>query len=247
VSHDDDLSAYPRPSVAVDIAVLTVQPTRSSGDSPAGQLAVLVQDRLLDPPGRSLPGRFLRDRQRVAEAVTDVLHLKVGLRVRLPAPHLLRVFDNPARDERGWTLSLAHALALPYATVAAGSGELVGVGLAGELTSRESLLFDHDMIVAEAAHAIRERYERGPDPDGLLAEDFTLAELRALHEAVLGERLRKDTFNRRMLEQLNPVGDSDAPMTRSRGGRPAQVYVRASDWTLSPTAQRRLQLPRDTR
>lgn len=242
----DDLSAYPRPSVAVDIAVLTVQPTRSSDDRPAGQLAVLVHDRPLDPPGRSLPGRFLRERQRVADAVADVLHLKVGLRVHVPAPQLLRVFDNPARDERGWTLSLAHALALPYATVVGGSGELVGVGAEGELSSRKSLLFDHDRIVKEAAQAIRERYERRPDPDGLLTEGFTLAELRGLHEAVLGERLRKDTFNRRMLEHLEPVGDREAPLTRSRGGRPAQVYVRATDFTLSPTAQRRLLLPRDS-
>jgi 8-oxo-dGTP diphosphatase len=247
VSDDDDLSAYPQPSVAVDIAVLTVQPTRASGDGPASQLAVLVQERPSDPPGRSLPGRFLRPGQRVADAVDDVLRLKVGLRIRVPAPHLLRVFDDPARDERGWTLSLAHALTLPYATVRSGSGDLVEVGLAGELTTGERLLFDHDTIVEEAAQAIRERYERLPDPDGLLTEDFTLAELRALHEAVLGERLRKDTFNRRMLEHLEPVGDSDAPLTRSRGGRPAQVYVRATDVTLSPTAQRRLLLPRDTR
>lgn len=247
MSQSDDLSAYPRPSVAVDIAVLTVQPSRSSGDRLAGQLAVLVQDRPLDPPGRSLPGRFLRERQRVEDAVTDVLHLKVGLRVPVPAPHLLRVYDDPARDERGWTLSIAHALALPHAAVVGGIGALVGVGPTGELASRESLLFDHDLIVEEAAKAIRERYEHRPDPDGLLTDDFTLAELRALHEAVLGERLRKDTFNRRMLEHLEPVGADDSPLTRSRGGRPAQVYVRATDFRLSPTAQRRLLLPRDTR
>lgn len=236
-----ELTAYPRPSVAVDIAVLTALPSPPTGGP--GQLRVLVVDP--QSTGRALPGRFLRKEQTIAESVADVLRLKVGLDGVRVEPRLLRVFDDPERDQRGWTLSLAHALTLPPDRLRQVRGELVGVTRSGRLTSGETLLFDHDAIVRVAAAAIRERYERLPDPDGLLERPFTMAELRSVHEAVIGERLLKDTFRRRMEPQLEPlIGADGQPVQRSDGGRPAQVYKRARHGELSGFANRRLLLPR---
>lgn len=240
----DDLARYPRPNVAVDLAVLTVMPNVSHDPAPPdGQLAVLVQDRDLAPTGPALPGRFLRERQLIADSVADVIRLKVGLEVPVPAPQLLRVFDDPDRDPRAWTISLGHALTLPHEVLEGGRGRLVGIDLKGALVSGESLFFDHDTIVREAASAMRERYEQLPDPDGLLGPAFTLAELRACHEAVLGERLLKDTFNRRMSEPLQPVLRRGTTVTRSAGGRPARVFART---TGGGATQRRLRLPRES-
>lgn len=245
MANKSDLAAYPRPSLAVDVALLTVVP-RADDDVP-GQLAVLIQERDLAPSGQVLPGRFLRERQTLRDAVADVLRLKVGLDVPEVSPRLLRVFDDPHRDERAWTISVAHALAFPYEEAKRAAGEFVGIDANGDLASGETLLFDHDLIVREASIAMRARYEHRPDPDGLLAANFTLAELRALHEAVLGEPLLKDTFNRRMVEHVEPVmGQDRRPLMRSRGGRPAQVYTRVGEVELSPSAQRRLLLPRAT-
>ena len=134
---------------------------------------------------------------------------------------------------------------MPYDDALTANGTFVGISVGGELESEETLLFDHERIVATAARSIRERYEELPDPDGLL-DDFTLAELRSLHEAVLGERLLKDTFKRRMFEHLVAVERDGEPTTRSGGGRPAQVYERSpsSDLATSASARRRLRLPR---
>ena len=240
-----DLAQYPRPSVAVDVAILTV--LSEPGFDKPGSLVVLVQESA-DGSGRALPGRFLREGQTVAQAVTDVLRIKAGLKDVRPIPRLLRVFDEPGRDPRGWTLSLAHSLTLAPHRLTAARGELLGVTPAGGLEGRTVLLFDHGLIVTEAASAMRERYEHAPDPDGLLEHPFTMAELRGVHEAVIGERLLKDTFRRRMEPQLRPMTASDGqPVLRSDGGRPAQVYVRAQELELSTAARRRYGLPRASR
>src|SRR5262249_3421400 len=92
------------------------------------------------------------------------------------------------------------------------------------------LLFDHDKILREAVAQVRDLYETFPDPERLLPGPFTLLDLRHLHEAVLGEPLRKDTFNRRMREQLEPTGRDTTSLAGPRSGaggrrgRPAQLY-----------------------
>src|SRR3954451_19201338 len=92
------LTDYPRPSVAVDTAVLTVQ-----GD----QLKVLVVAHDKAPGFEwALPGTFLHEREQLADAVLRSLVDKAHISGRLPRQ--LYVFDDPARDPRGWVLSVAH-------------------------------------------------------------------------------------------------------------------------------------------
>jgi ADP-ribose pyrophosphatase YjhB (NUDIX family) len=238
VAPTSDLARYPRPNVAIDLALLTVMPSMHA--VLPGTLGVLIQRRTEVPHGWALPGRFLRKRQTVRDGVADVLRVELGLPPFDVAPQLVRVFDDPDRDERAWTLSLAHAVTRRYEDVAEARGDIVAVDLRGNVAGGQPLLFDHDMIVRKATAALRQRYELHPDPDGLLGQDFTLGELRSVHEAVLGERLRRDTFNRRMVDQLGRTARA-----RSAGGRPAIVYERSAD--ADPAhAVRRLQLPRQT-
>ncbi len=234
------LSDFPRPNVAVDLAVLTVAPAADTL-GPLGALSVLV---LRDATGHGvLPGRFIRERRTIAETVREVIEMKLELDPGDFSPVLLRVFDDPHRDARGWALSIAHAVTLPAEHVAGTPAELVAVEPSGELVTGETIGYDHNEIVREAVAAIRERYEAAPDPDGLLEGPFTLSELRHVHEAVLGDRLRKDTFNRRMSEQLEPLYDERGePLLRRGVGRPAQLFERkAAD---HPMAHARRNLPR---
>ena len=228
-----DLERFPRPSVAVDLAILTV--TGAGGTDP--ELRILVQQRA-EPAGIALPGGFLRERTTVAETADVVLQQKVGI-----APHetirprLLRLFDDPHRDDRTWAVSAAHSLPLPEDTLVGAHGELVRVTDDGRLEGVDGLLFDHDGIVAAAIADVRERYEIrqryagvGPDPDGFLPEPFTLFQLRRVHEAVLGEELHKDNFARRMKPYVEPVYDDDGEVALSTAlrGRPAALYRRSS-------------------
>lgn len=210
------LSDYPRPNVAVDIAVLTVSDAT---------LNVVIQR---DEQGRAaLPGRFVRERRTVEQTVREVLELKLGLSPDHVRPHVLAVFSDPDRDPRGWTISVAHAVALPAVELSDVTGELAPVTSTGQLASGERVLYDHAEIIAAATDNLRDRYEDKADPDNLLQPPYTLSELRELHEAILGRRLMRDSFNRRVQPLLAPQLDADGnPATRVGGGRPARLYAK---------------------
>lgn len=230
MSRRRSLDAYPRPGVTVDLAVLTVT---SAGTDDAA-LRVLVQERQ-DPDGRVLPGRFLRERHTVVDTVQDVFEHKVGVRPSaVTPPRLLRLFDAPDRDDRTWAISVAYSVSMPEHELEGAKGELVAVSRDGWLEHGGPMLWDHDEIVSAAVESLRERYEfryrysdTAPDPDGFLAEPFTLHQLRKVHEAVVGEELHKDNFARRMKPQLKPVmrGGEVVKSTAHRG-RPATLYRR---------------------
>jgi 8-oxo-dGTP diphosphatase len=222
-----DLERFPRPAVAIDLAILTV-----TGAAENPELRILVQDRE-DPTGRVLPGGFVRERRTVARTVQDVLRRKVGIKLAEGArPRLLRLFDDPARDDRTWVMSVAHSLSLRESDLQDARGDLIRVEPDGRLADAGPLLFDHDQIVAAAVAAIRSRYDfryrfrdAYPDPDRFLSEPFTLHQLRKVHGAVIGDDLHKDNFNRRMAEYLEPViRDGDVALSSNLRGRPATLY-----------------------
>jgi 8-oxo-dGTP diphosphatase len=147
------------------------------------------------------------------------------------------VFDDPTRDDRGWVMSVAHQAVVPHHVfggvvegrndlMLASVGSRVGadgvVPVAALPGGQRSLPFDHDRIVGLAVDSLRRRYREAPDPDGLVAQPFTLLDLRLVHEAVEGVPLQKDTFRRHVMPGLEQVeGRSDGTV-----GRPARLYRR---------------------
>jgi 8-oxo-dGTP diphosphatase len=206
------LAEYPRPSVAVDTALLTVPE-----GSDALHLLLIRRAGTHRKGAWALPGTFVHEGETLADAVLRSLQDKAG--VEGLSPRQLHVFDDPRRDDRGWVLSVAHldVVAWPRIAAAVSDREDVRLELADQVNG---LPFDHDAIVAMAVHEIRARYREHPDPDRLLPSPFTLFELRQLHEAVLGESLLKDTFRRHMQSQLRAT-------TRYRQGtvgKPAMLF-----------------------
>lgn len=202
------LEDYPRPSVAVDTAVLTLDP----------ELGLVVLE-VRRPEGRkwALPGTFLHPEETLADAVDRSLREKAG--VRGLYPRQLHVFDDPRRDHRGWVLSVAHVDVVQVDLLASRlpATRLVSVHAPGQLP------WDHADIIALAVNDIRAHYQAQPDPDHLLGEEFTLRELRLVHEAIAGEELQRDTFRRAVERHLVPTGK----MTSGARGRPAKLFRRA--------------------
>ena len=228
---DRSLTDYPRPSVAVDTAVLVV-------DLRTGAFGVVLHQRAdggAHAGEWALPGTFLREGETLADAVLRSLTEKVGLRGT--RPQQLHVFDDPKRDDRGWVLSVAHAVLL--------SAEDVGPVLARRPDVRvvpvddvAGLPFGQDEIVRLAVDRTRRDYAVQPDPARLLGEAFTLKSLQALHDAVApqpgpGEtRPSIDTFRRYMVGKglIQPTGELAPKELRSGGmGKPAELYARAAD------------------
>ena len=196
------LTDYPRPSVAVDTAVLTVK---------GGALCVaLVQNKT----GWRLPGTFVHERETLTEAVLRSLRDKAqieGLR-----PRQLHVFDDPDRDDRGWVMSVAHLVVVPEASVAQ-----VDLTPVAEV---HGTVYDHKKIIEMAVDTLRASYRAFADPERLLGPEFTLLELLRLHSAIAGEPLGKDTFRRHMLGQLV---ETDA-YQQGVVGKPAKLFRHAA-------------------
>ncbi len=214
-SKQKSLTDYPRPSVAVDVAVLTVR---------SHELHVLVVEHRLG--GFALPGTFLHEGETLAAAAERALVTKAGLGgVDFRQLH---VFDDPKRDDRGWVLSVGHVAGVAAEQIP-DDRRLIALP-DGKL--REPLLFDHREIVERAVADLREHYGRSVDPYGLLGETFTVLALRQLYEAVFGHGLMKDTFRRHVIHHLDDTGRTQTEAI----GKPAALYRRKVDAPLAPSA-----------
>ncbi|MFD4367804.1 NUDIX domain-containing protein [Rhodococcus sp. NPDC058521] len=197
------LTDYPRPSVAVDVAVLTVH------NDAVQALTVRHGD------GMALPGTFLHPGETLADAAHRALGDKAGIgRVRI---HQLRMFDDPDRDDRGWVVSMAHGATIPAAELPPNA-----TVLPCDDPVVADLAFDHRHMVGLALADLRERYARRPDPDHLLGDSFTILELRRLYEIVFSRPLPKDSFRRHVIEGLVSTGETSS----IGGGRPAETFRR---------------------
>lgn len=223
---------FPRPSLAVDVTVLTVE---RGTERPRLALLVIRRETSAHQGAWDIPGAFVQERERLGHAVDRVLRDKAG--VTGLVPRQLGVFDEPDRDDRGWVVSVAYTVSVPFSRLQPALGRNVRLaplhvstdnGGAGEPrvrvalpSSQKHLPFDHDEIVRRAVEDLQERYRRTPDPDRLVESDeFTLTELYAIHSLINAGEEHRDTFRRRVEPRLSEVG-----VRRLAVGRPAKLYT----------------------
>lgn len=224
-----DASRFERPSVAVDVVVL------SAFD---GALYTQVVRRREHPfLGRwALPGGFVRMDEALEAAAARVLAQKAGLGdVFLEQ---LYTFGRPDRDPRTRVISVGYValvdrarfprtagdvatarVVVPWEGETGGPVELAAASGAGAALP---LAFDHAEMVGMAVKRIRGKLDYTPIGFQLLPGRFTLLDLQKVHETVLGRPLNKDSFRRRMLAsgQLEATGESQKDVDH----RPAELY-----------------------
>ena len=224
-----ELAQFKGPHVAVDVAVVTVVPGKTTREF---QLAFLLHKRQ-DGLARgewALPGRMVRERERLEDSVKIALYEKCG--IDGVDPIQLHIFDNPARDARGWVMSVAY-LAIERAEIVMDALEKnktldLGYLRAGSdiklvlPNGQVELPFEQSAIVERSIKALRQRYASRPDPSRLLSSKFTMHQLRKVHEAIAGQEIDKDKFRRRMEPLLVPI-DS---LSSGSVGKPAQLFKR---------------------
>ena len=223
-----DAAAFERPSVAVDVAILSV------GDE--GLQAALVERREHPFKGQwALPGGFVQMNESLDRAAKRVLDQKAGL----PDVFLeqLYTFGNPGRDPRTRVISVAYYALVDSARLTPRAdadlnlarievpweGETGGAVQARALGGRAMrLAFDHAGILGTAVKRIRGKLDYTPIGFQLLAETFTLRQLQTVHEMILGRAVNKDSFRRRMLASghLEAIGERESDVEH----RPAGLY-----------------------
>ncbi|HUN78765.1 MAG TPA: NUDIX hydrolase, partial [Solirubrobacteraceae bacterium] len=109
---------------------------------------LLVQRR--NPPfagSWALPGGFVDEGERVADAAPRELREETGLRI--DSLELLGVYDTPGRDPRGWTVSAVYLARLDR-EVAVSGGDDAADARWFDTDALPELAFDHAAIVADA-------------------------------------------------------------------------------------------------
>jgi 8-oxo-dGTP diphosphatase len=149
-----DADSYPRPMLTVDVVVLT------GGAVPS---LLLVQRRHAPFAGDwALPGGFVEEGERVADAAPRELAEETGLQARSLRLRLLGVYDTPGRDPRGWTVSVVY-LGTARAELPLRSADDASDARWFHPDALPKLAFDHAAIVADALSA-RHRHPSRPNP-----------------------------------------------------------------------------------
>ncbi len=198
-----------------------------------GGLAVLLGKRAGAPhKGKwALPGGVVRiDLDRDLEGAAQRV---AGERLGETLPYLrqLKAVGSKTRDSRApWAVSIAYRALIPFDALDPHAGkrlEAIQWRPIDEAMTDARLAFDHADLIRSAAEATRSEIERLELPFGFLPEAFTLGELQACCEALLGRRLDKSSFRRKLDErELLEVLPGEM---RTGAFRPAQLYRERSD------------------
>lgn len=172
----------------------------------------------------SLPGALVRSELDSTTADTALRALAGKAHVRAPYVEQLRCFSGASRDPRGWSASDAFICLLPRGALDLKKSEN---GDEPHLVDFETamgmpLCFDHSEMLSYGIDRLRSKVNYSSLPAYLLPEKFTLPELQRVYESILGSKLDKPTFRKKILdsELLVPLEGE----MRQGPNRPAQIY-----------------------
>lgn len=195
------------------------------------QLQVLLQpaDRL---DGWELPGCQLINGLGLETSAARSIEYLTGLKeVYLEQ---LYTFGDPGRHPDNEVVSVVYFALLAEDTL---SQEHIQKSQAEWQQVRDLpvLAHDHADILAYALRRLRYKLEYSAVGFELLPEAFSLSELQHTYELILGEKLDKRNFRRRILEAgiIEPTGER-----RSGEGRPALLYRYRADAVAEVKARR---------
>lgn len=218
---DYDPSAFDRPSLAVDLVLMSVV---------NGAPAVLLHRRS-EPPfagAWALPGGFVG----VSESLDDAARRILRDKARIEDAYLeqLYTFGAVDRDPRMRIVSIAYFALLPAERFVAATGLALAGMASGEPRIDDDavpLAFDHGAMLDLAMARLRGKLDWSPVAFALLPDRFTLRALQDVHEAILGRPLNKPAFRRRLIEsgRIVPTGEREA----GTSFRPAELYRRHPD------------------
>jgi 8-oxo-dGTP diphosphatase len=222
-----DPSEYPAFAVTVDVVILTMS---------EGELHLLLVRRGEAPFAGmwAVPGGFKRPGETLDEAARRELVEETGVDVASLLTQF-GAYGDPGRDPRMNVVTVAYLAVLrDVGAVVAGTdaAEAALVRASDVLNGDIDLAFDHLEIVRDAIERVRVELDVSGIATAFVGTTFTLAELRAVYEAIWGVQLDAANFRRSIVAEdgwVIPTGRHARP--GSAGGRPAELYRAGRAWS----------------
>lgn len=216
-----------RPALSVDVVIFSLR--RSA-------LHVLLIRRAASPfKGKwAIPGGFVEPTESLEEAARRELLEETDLHDVYVEQ--LYTFGDPKRDPRGRVVTVAYFALVPE-DVLASAGDDAAEAEWHPIDRLPDLAFDHAEIVGYALQRLRYKLEYTSVGFELLPNEFTLTDLQTAYEIVLGEKLDKRNFRRRILE-AEILAETSRYRDGEGQGRPARLYRYKKNAVTSVKARR---------
>ena len=199
--------------LAVDVALFTVIDEK---------LHVLLM-RMQKKPFEgfwAMPGGLMKPDEEPNVAAKRILKEKVGITTAYLEQ--LYTFGRVGRDPFGRVVSVGYTALLPSAVVSRGRTGKDGDVRWFPVAKVPSLAYDHDEILETGLSRLRAKLAYTNIVKNLLSKEFTLTELQRMYEVVLGRKLDKRNFRKKLFARalLKKTGK------RRRGvsNRPAELF-----------------------
>ena len=190
---------YPHPAVTTDCVIF--------GYDVREGLSVLLVQRGIDPyKGRwACPGGFLKMDEDADTGARRELMEETGFEAGSITQ--FGAFTEVHRDPRERVITIAYMALVRKGSVQGGDDAADARWF--PVSSVPPLAFDHDRILRIALERLKEQIHFRPVGFELLPEVFTLPQLQALYESILGVRFDRRNFASKMLKLglLQPTGD----------------------------------------
>lgn len=161
----------------------------------------------------ALPGGFIRQNEPVEAAATRVLQERTGLeQIFLQQFHVFSApnrsagneVENPDPDVVAWFaqrfITIGFYALVPFHQVKPQPDAISEACTWWDLSEVGQLMLDHNQILNKALEALRLQLSYQPVGLNLLPAKFTMPELQKLYETILGRKLDRRNFQRRMLD-----------------------------------------------
>lgn len=213
MANTNETQSWEKPSVTVDVLIFTVQ---------EGDLKIILVKRAIEPYKGSwaIPGGFVRKNESLEDAALRELSEETGVKdVYLEQ---LYTFGDPKRDPRGRVVTVAYFALMPAEHLELKGTTDVSAAKWFPVNELPKLAFDHQQIVEYALERLRTKIQYSNITHGLMPDEFRLSELQSVYESILGEKLDKRNFRKKILSLglLSPTGKMEVEGAH----RPAMLY-----------------------
>lgn len=210
-----DASKYKPLAVTTDVLLFTIEDDR---------LKLLMIERNEEPFAHepALPGVFIQAEETPEEAALRAIREETGLEgIYLEQ---LYTFGGIDRDPRMRIISIAYMALVPRALLTFSAGlrtRRVWLADVDELLKPETkIAFDHQEIIRTARIRLAGKVEYTDIAFYLAGETFTLPKLQRIFEILLGEKLYKANFRKKMADRIEETGE----MLSGGAHRPSRLY-----------------------